>query len=40
MKMLSKQDDFVISKKMTDCARDVDMCLYNVLTDYMEEFYE
>ncbi len=37
MKMLSKQDDFVISKKMTDCARDVDMCLYNVLTDYMDK---
>ena len=37
MKKISKQDDFVISKKMTECARDVDMCLYNVLTDYMDK---
>ena len=37
MKMLTKQDENVISRKMTDCARDVDMCLYNCLTDYMDK---
>jgi len=37
MKMITKQDESLISKKMVDCARDIDMCLYNCLTDYMDK---
>ncbi len=37
MKLLTEQEEAIISRKMTECARDVDMCLFNCLTLYMDK---